>query len=155
MIKSNRAAALRWLAAHAGQTLDTLAYENGELCWAPGPRRLDNVRSGSASGWVMVRPSEHGGSHLSTGTDSKFFVDGDTLIIRSMVHMVSGPNGVVETFRETHYFVATPAPFVVVAERCVSCEHVTPDHLIGCRAVTIADVAAASDGRIRIIPVRF
>lgn len=123
MVKSNRAAALRWLAAHAGQTLDTLAYENGELCWAPGPRRLDNVRSGSASGWVMVRPSERGGSYVSTDQDgTEYFPNGDTLVIRSMVHVMSGPNGVTETYRETHYSVATPAPFTAgVTPACQVC----------------------------------
>lgn len=152
MVKSNRAAAMRWLAAHAGQTLDTLAYEGGELCWAPGPRRLEKAPAGRA-GYTMVRAD--GSRSYMSETGNQFFVDGDTLVIRSMVHMVSGPNGVIETFRETHYFTTTEAPFVSLADICPSCERVTPDHLVGCHAATIADVAAASGGRIVTIPVRF
>lgn len=133
MIKSNRAAALRWLAGNVGQTLDTVQCDAaGNVKWIPGPRVLDAASKGR---FVMKsdEPGQARASYITTDPGNRYFVVGDTLTIETMISMVSGPDGAAEVWQTTHYTVRrrSAEPFV-----------------------SIADLDAQSDGRISIIAVR-
>lgn len=111
MIKSNRAAALRWLSANVGTVLDTVQTKaDGTVTWIPGPRLLGQR---SASGFTMASAGRE--SWISTDRANRFYVRGDTLTIESMVSMTSGPDGVAEVWHTTHYSVRVDAPFAVTS----------------------------------------
>lgn len=122
MVKSNRAAALRWLEANVGATLDTVQTDAaGAIRWIPGPRQL-RPAPGRNAGYVMVNPGDSTarGSYLGTDPANRFYVVGDTLTIEAMTGLTSGPSGVAEVWHITHYSLRTADAFTVAHELTVA-----------------------------------
>lgn len=111
-MKSNRAAALRWLADHVGVVLDTVQTDAaGTITWIPGPRTL--TKESRKDGFSMANAAGRR-SWLSTDRGNRFYVNGDTLTIEALTGITSGPSGVRETWHITHYSVRTDEAFVTV-----------------------------------------
>lgn len=121
MIKSNRAAALRWLDGNIGATLDTVQTDAaGAIRWIPGPRRLVKIGA-TRYGMQSLSPSNaRRTSQLSTDGANRFYVAGDTLTIEALTGLTSGPSGVAEVWHITHYSVRTAEAFTVAHELTVA-----------------------------------
>lgn len=123
MIKSNRAAALRWLDGNIGATLDTVQTDAaGAIRWIPGPRRLVKI---GATRYGMIPADAAPGSgarpsYLTTDGANRFHVAGDTLTIEALTGLTSGPSGVAEVWHITHYSVRTAEAFTVAHELTVA-----------------------------------